>query len=255
MTDRTSQLLATIDELVDEQLAAGEPMTGYNYGDPQYPKCPHCGRHWHGLPITSRIAMMYRIGWYDPVYNHDEDTSPILCQGSDFIGPMQDEWRILRPRREVNIRIVVDYQDSWRLRRYRDYMEQLQTILVWPEWRILGNPFDARQWFIPRGAHQSSIVYDEYAQAVSAVEQPLPQIDWTPGPHNWGCELRTRSEQVLWEWGWSLSPDPLQALVNEHWGEFTAPEHQLPQRPGFDFTKYVSDDDPTWRIAPGWRSR
>ena len=73
MTD----IIDRIDELVDEQLAAGEPETGYDYGDPQYPRCPHCGRHWHGLPITQRIADMYRWRQYDPDYVYAEDDSPL----------------------------------------------------------------------------------------------------------------------------------------------------------------------------------
>jgi hypothetical protein len=87
MTDIVSQ----IDELIDEQLAAGEPQIGYNYNDPTYPKCPHCDRNWHGLPVTEQIARMYAYGEYDEDYIVAEDDSPILCQGSDFIGPMSEE--------------------------------------------------------------------------------------------------------------------------------------------------------------------
>lgn len=45
-------VLADIDALIDEQLAAGEPAGGYDYGDPDFPRCPHdgCGREFHGLP-------------------------------------------------------------------------------------------------------------------------------------------------------------------------------------------------------------
>jgi hypothetical protein len=43
-----SDIVDRIDQLVDEQLAGGEPHTGYDFGDPKYPRCPHCSRHWHG---------------------------------------------------------------------------------------------------------------------------------------------------------------------------------------------------------------
>lgn len=79
-----------IDALIDEQLAAGEPRTGYSHGDPHYPRCGHCGRHWHGLPITARIAAMYAQGRYDDTYTTATDDSPIICPGSDFIGPLPD---------------------------------------------------------------------------------------------------------------------------------------------------------------------
>lgn len=80
-----------IDQLVDEQMAGGEPQTGFSYGDPTYPRCGHCDRHWHGLPITERIAAMYHRGRYDETYSAAEDTTRILCHGSDFIGPMPHE--------------------------------------------------------------------------------------------------------------------------------------------------------------------
>lgn len=84
----TDDIIKDIDALIDEQLEAGEPETGYNYGDPTYPKCWHCGRHWHGLPITLQIAAMYERGAYDEEYDAANDTTPILCRGSEFIGPM-----------------------------------------------------------------------------------------------------------------------------------------------------------------------
>lgn len=53
-------------QLVDASLEGGEPRTGYDYGDPTYPSCPHCDRAWHGLPVTEKIAEMYDwTGWDD----------------------------------------------------------------------------------------------------------------------------------------------------------------------------------------------
>ena len=83
-----SDIVDQIDALIDDQLAAGEPHTGFDFGDPTYPRCGHCGRHWHGLPITERIAGMYTLGEYDEDYRSADDTTRVLCQGSDFIGPM-----------------------------------------------------------------------------------------------------------------------------------------------------------------------
>jgi hypothetical protein len=80
-----------IDALVEESMAGGEPEVGYTYDDPQYPRCWHCGRHWHGLPITEKIAQMYSNGRYDEEYVAAEDDTRVLCQGSDFIGPMPTE--------------------------------------------------------------------------------------------------------------------------------------------------------------------
>lgn len=80
-----SDIVDAIDALVDEQLAAG-PVDDYNAD--RYDKCPHCDRHWHGLPLTHRIATMYTWGQYDETYKSEDDDTPILCRGSDFIGPM-----------------------------------------------------------------------------------------------------------------------------------------------------------------------
>ena len=86
-----TDIVDVIDALVDEQMAGGEPRRGYAYGDPTYPRCGHCNRHWHGLPITQRIAAMYARGRFDEKYLTVDDTSAVLCQGSDFIGPMPAE--------------------------------------------------------------------------------------------------------------------------------------------------------------------
>lgn len=95
----TTDIIDRIDELVDDQLAGGEPRQGYDYGDPNFPQCWRCGRHWHGLKITERIALMYAIGRYDETYSAAEDDSPVVCPGSDFIGPIPERHpRIYCPR-------------------------------------------------------------------------------------------------------------------------------------------------------------
>jgi len=42
------RVIDDIDALVDEQLAAGEAPGGYDYDDPEFPRC-RCGCMWHGL--------------------------------------------------------------------------------------------------------------------------------------------------------------------------------------------------------------
>jgi hypothetical protein len=84
-------LVDRIGVLVDHQMAGGEPRSGCDFGDPAYPLCSHCDRHWHGLPITERIAGMYALGRFDDRYLSAEDDSRVLCEGSEFIGPMPSE--------------------------------------------------------------------------------------------------------------------------------------------------------------------
>lgn len=87
MNTSEQSLLDRIDALVDEQLDGGEPETGYDFDDPDFPGCPHCNRDWHGLAITMRIERMRQYGTFDVNYKFAEDDSAVLCPGSDFIGP------------------------------------------------------------------------------------------------------------------------------------------------------------------------
>ncbi|WP_094359941.1 hypothetical protein [Mycobacterium marinum] len=78
-----------IDELVNQQLANYPNRSGYDHNIDQN-TCPHCGREWHGLKITRRIELMRATGrHYDETYRYAEDDSEVLCEGSEFIGPMK----------------------------------------------------------------------------------------------------------------------------------------------------------------------
>lgn len=119
MTDATRSLLDRIDALVDEQLDGGEPETGYDFDDPDFPGCPHCNRDWHGLAITERIERMRQYGTFDVNYKYAEDDSPVLCPGSDFIGPWATPHQIdqmrLRRRRGMTVTLSASWidQEAW----------------------------------------------------------------------------------------------------------------------------------------------
>ena len=83
-----SDIINEIDALIDDQLEAGEPIGGYDFGDPDYPKCPHCQGDWHGLAITEQMQRMRYRGAVDEGYRYSEDDSPVICPGSEFIGPV-----------------------------------------------------------------------------------------------------------------------------------------------------------------------
>ncbi|QMU19021.1 hypothetical protein [Gordonia rubripertincta] len=86
MTGR--DIVDEIDALIDAQLDAGEPIGGYDYDDPAFPTCGHCGGSWHGLPITERMEQMRWRGEMDPDYRYRDDDSRVICPGSEFIGPL-----------------------------------------------------------------------------------------------------------------------------------------------------------------------
>jgi len=62
-----------IGALVDEQMAGGEAKTGYDYDDPDYPRC-RCGCKWHGLirggcpgsDSEGPLMATRRLGHFDP---------------------------------------------------------------------------------------------------------------------------------------------------------------------------------------------
>lgn len=86
-------MIDRIDALVNEQLAGYPERSGYDYNVGQI-RCPRweCSEEFHGLPITFRMWQMRQNGMFDPEYRYGEDTSPVICPGSLFIGPVQD-WR------------------------------------------------------------------------------------------------------------------------------------------------------------------
>lgn len=76
---------------VRERMRGGEPRTGYDFGDPTFPHCPHpwCDEQWHGLAITHRMWEMRHAGEVDPDYRYGGDDSEVLCPGSLFEGEFE----------------------------------------------------------------------------------------------------------------------------------------------------------------------
>lgn len=88
-----SDIIDTIDALIDDQLAEGETWCG----EKPYPKCPHCDRDWHGFPLTEQIATMHSSGLFDEDYKVAGDDSPVLCPGSTSYGPARPQALPTRP--------------------------------------------------------------------------------------------------------------------------------------------------------------
>lgn len=104
MTDE-SRVLDAIDELVDSELE--HTPSGWDYPVNQ-PTCPHCRGDAHTLPIKERMREI-RALWQDTItfderdaakispraaaeleaYRYNEDDSPIVCPGTEFIGPLK----------------------------------------------------------------------------------------------------------------------------------------------------------------------
>ncbi|WP_131810459.1 hypothetical protein [Mycolicibacter heraklionensis] len=190
----------TIDRLVDESLATG-PVDDYNTN--RYDKCWHCDRDWHGIAITERIERMRWSGRFDEAYRVADDDSPVLCPGSDFIGPVQTRtrpWKISvgsyhcevvpvtdrQPRRDLNFGITVDFRADW-LRRIE--MELLSLHDAWAA--IPDDPFDTSGWLNVGHISDDSDVVPAQAETVpvrSDVGSPTPR-------RRERHQLRTRTQQ------------------------------------------------------------
>lgn len=253
----SADIIDRIDELVDESLAGGEPHNGFDFGDPEYPRCPHCDRHWHGLPVTERIAGMYSVAQYDEDYRVDTDDSPVLCPGSDFIGPARAATGFVQSyggggswgRRDIAMSIVVEWDMSaWHraiesvtrsFERMRTSFEGSRSwTIAWPSY---GSP---RRGFGTR-ADAPWIIFDEAWNAPGpSIEctSPLPELDIKFGPENWHLDFQyipsNRQFPSLWR-----RADPLSQTVGAQWRQFTAPDFPIPDSPGYDFSSY-NDGDP-----------
>lgn len=235
-------LIDRIDELVDEQLSAGEPEGGYeshmaaSNPDPQYPRCGHCGRHWHGLPLTSRVAWMYAHRRMDPNYNAADDDSPIVCDGSDFIGPRRPpsaELGSIGIRREVPFLVLIDTDAfSAALRRMQEQWDRFFESISTTDWQVI---IGGRTWT----ERLTVLHYTE--QECSA---PAPDVDVTFGPQNWIHEVRRSLESSADPesyWGLGNLTNPLRRSVQQQWDQFTAPDFPVPPSPGYDFSAYAHD--------------
>jgi len=248
MTD----IINEIDALIDEQLEAGEPENGWDYSDPTYPKCPHCQRHWHGLRLTRRIVSMYNTGVYDPDYSYADDDSEILCEGSEFIGPVRppkqwdsaySSWQTIiggglsgtRPelpnRRIVSVQIhrpspfghmraLLEEMTESIQRDMRRIADLSISFPVYPQWEM-----STGSWTVTHTLKKSP-----WWKCT-----PHPEIKL--GPENWHHEIVCHSLHQLHHWGYL----DIHHTVQHRWNEFTAPDFPVPEKIPYDFEKFNLD--------------
>uniref|UniRef100_A0AAU8GMS0 Tail assembly chaperone n=1 Tax=Mycobacterium phage Farewell TaxID=3158893 RepID=A0AAU8GMS0_9CAUD len=241
MTD----IIDRIDELVDEQLGGGEPLNGYDFGDPTFPRCPHCHRHWHGLRITERVARMYERGQFDPEYTYAEDDSPVLCEGSEFIGPQRPP----RPaaRREIGVILVRVRPElnefAAAMNQFREYLESAMREMISAINR------DLFEYVLTHGRWSTT--------ADDATRKPRPDcdVDITFGPQNWIHEILRIPPERQFPRPWPRFFNPAELAVRDHWHQFSAPNFPVPEAPGYDFSHYANDDHPTWALTADHNAR
>ncbi|OZD65134.1 hypothetical protein CH263_13400 [Rhodococcus sp. 06-1059B-a] len=93
MSNPEQSVIDSIDALIDEQLDAGEPYGGHDFGDPDYPRCHRCHNQWHGLPEYGCPGSGTEGPETPPCphcgrqWHTEAGGYYALCPGSTFIGP------------------------------------------------------------------------------------------------------------------------------------------------------------------------
>ena len=197
-------------------------------------KCWHCDRSWHRLPLTQTVARMFDAGRFDADYFTRDDISPIVCDGSTFIGPLRPQ-----PR-------YTSVQGSWKYSQggYITWSGSIiiggpdgggaepayltitpntgilnMPVITWPKWDLESLTFNWSDWLGPK-------------EPEPVCAGPIPEVDVEFGPQNW---LPPQEPVHV--------PDPLKTKVWNRWNEFTKPEPiPVPASPGYDFTAYNCDE-------------
>lgn len=227
MSTETDRVIASIDraltsdeitDLVDEQLARYDQRTGYDYSVGQ-PRCGHCGGDEHHLAITERIEEMRDWGLYDETYRYDEDTSRIVCPGTQVPGPVgfrrahvreQRAQTRAEARRDFDRRLAerrAEVEAELRASGYTDIGSTADG------GNVLIRPYDASYsegGLIPRGNSGDLTVYDEAWEAIL-----------TPAPRELLRELISAAVQAFG----SLTGETLQASLAMDWARGGPVQH------------------------------
>lgn len=155
----------------------------------------------------------------DRIDEYATDTSPILCDGSDFIGPIRPP---TTPERQVT-GFVIEWLDEARYLA-REFMHRMQQ---------MAEQFQLVLTFASEGSRLLSPVAPQCLR---------PVIEF--GPKNWHYELL----RIPPYWQFPISygawfASPLRIAVRNAWPELTTPSFPIPPRPGYDFSAWATSDD------------
>lgn len=181
-------------------------------------KCPHCERGFHQLPLTQKIDQMFRAENLEPYYFSGEDRSPILCDGSTFIGP-------LRPALPIaDFGPFIDYV----------YTPYAFGSFAYSSGAVLSIPWVHNILEYINSATLQGMSFGFQPWLHEAPKEPvcdsLPDIAVEFGSQNWVV-----SEIV--------KPEPyLQSVVAAYyWNDMIKHDFPIPESSGFDFSQYDTD--------------
>ncbi|OZE98095.1 hypothetical protein [Rhodococcoides fascians] len=176
MSNPEQSVIDQIDALIDEQLDAGEPIGGYDYNDPDFPKCGRCGWEWHGLPDHGCLGV--NEGPETPPCPHcgqrwhTETLAPLrTCEGSTFIGPRRPT-AFEEPRDADGYlpNVAREYQFPQTTR--SPLLDALLRMQLLPLWDLPDNPFDISQYG-PAPTRAPRPTFDEQISTLLAMSGDL----------------------------------------------------------------------------------
>lgn len=194
-------------------------------------ECPHCFRQRHPEPLTERMAAMYTHRVFDPKYDRAADTSPVVCIGADYYGPLpattNSQWSHNVTEQVPFAAIASQYVPT----KYAHYAAKYVTLIT-----AAPNPiFEDNSWL----------------KSIQETWWPLEETPWACTPNTYlpvGDDAPKKPSGLLqqqitfndpnnWRpWESAQCTMPYMKLDPEEW-RGTIP---MPKAPGYDFSAYAN---------------
>lgn len=188
-------------------------------------RCPHCDRDWHTQRLTQRMWAMYQDGRFDANYFTGEDTSTVLCEGSESIGPLRPlDWR--PPYASGG-----SVSSAWTLAsltalKHQAWTTSTYTITIKPN---LGG--FSTKWELFDESWNS--LFKSPEPECPELDADLPDVKVEFGPEHWPLEHVT-------------PPPAVEASVAQRWHQFNRIDIPTPTPRKADWTSLVNQEFPQY---------
>ncbi len=201
-----SSVIAKIDKLISEE------------------KCWHCGRDRHRGRLTQKILTMYEQGRTDPYYFAQEDRSRVVCEGSEFIGPIRPKNGLGWDTTERSIEVIIGDSAKKASDAMGKFLSSMESVLksFEPFLGITVNPWlpgyiinPQTNFWVPPTVHC-----------------PTDDLIVEFGPDNWKYEFHHVPGQYP---PMDMVKYQARTDIAKVWDDFFPPPI-VPDKPGYDFT-------------------
>jgi len=196
---------------------------------PRPHQCPHgCKRDRHPDPLTEQVARMYDQHAFREDYSPESDDSPIVCVGADYHGPNR---AIQEPVRQSGYIYIGQSSPSWLTMMIKSAEEFTKAYIEWPKFEYT----TTFQWPKP---YWHSWIDEPYG---SKTLKPLPACE---------LDLVVTFDDAWKPWEKAHPTKYEAAAARELVGHITNAairaerEFPVPERPGYDFSKYAEETKP-----------